>query len=53
MIIHGGDIRARAPADLAHRCIAETGLGKHFGPRLQKLAARFGMVRAGGSGWRL
>ena len=53
MVVDGGDVRARAPADFAHRCVAEAGLGKHRARRLQKLAAGLGRVRAGGSGWRL
>jgi len=39
MIIHGGDIHARAMADFAHGGIAEPDAGKHFTRRLQNLGA--------------
>ena len=41
MIIDRRDVRARAPANLAHRRIAKTNLRKNLARRLQKLAARF------------
>jgi hypothetical protein len=53
MVIDCGDVRVRAPADFAHRRVAEPRLGENLAPRLQKLAACLGMTLSSGTGWQL